>query len=159
MAKGTPATRAVTAAGVAHRVHTYAHDRSATDYGAEAARELDVEPARIFKTLVVALADGRHAVAVVPVTATLDLKAVAAAFGAKQAAMADPADAQRLTGSVVGGISPVGQKRRLPTAVDATATQWPTVFVSAGARGVELELAPDDLARLTDAILAPIARV
>ena len=138
-------------------LHEYSHERGA-EYGVEAAAALGVDAARVFKTLLVATADRRHVVAVVPVAATLDLKALAGAAGAKHAEMAQPADAQRLTGYVLGGISPLGQKRALPTYVDASADAHPTMFVSAGKRGLEVELAPADLVRLTDATFAPIAR-
>ncbi|GIU88099.1 MAG: Cys-tRNA(Pro)/Cys-tRNA(Cys) deacylase [Acidimicrobiia bacterium] len=158
MARGTPATVAARRAGVAHTLHEYAHDRATREYGAEAVRRLGVDPARVAKTLLALTGDGRHVVAVVPVPATLDLKALAAAVGAKQAALAPPADAQRLTGYVVGGISPLGQRRALPTVVDASLAGFATVFVSAGRRGLEIELAPCDLVRLTNATLAPIAK-
>lgn len=155
--EATPALKAVTAAGVEHVAHRYEHDPAVTDYGDEAARALGVEAARIFKTLV-ADVDGELCVAVVPVPSRLDLKALAAALGGKRAALADPDRAQRITGYVLGGISPLGQKRRLRTVVDASAASWPTVHVSAGRRGLEVELAPDDLVRLTDAVLAPLTR-
>jgi Cys-tRNA(Pro)/Cys-tRNA(Cys) deacylase len=141
---------------VTHRVHAYEHDPRAESYGAEAATALQVAPERCFKTLV-AEVDGVLAVAVVPVTGSLDLKAFAAALGGKRAAMADPTLAERTTGYVRGGISPLGQRRRLPTVVDASATPFPTVYVSAGRRGLQVELAPADLVRLTGAAVAPIA--
>ncbi|WP_103500754.1 MULTISPECIES: Cys-tRNA(Pro) deacylase [unclassified Streptomyces] len=153
---GTPATVAATAAGVAFTVHSYEHDPAAPSYGEEAARALGTEPARVFKTLV-AEVDGRLTVAVVPVAGSLGLKALAAAVGGKRAAMADPAAAERSSGYVRGGISPLGQRRPLPTVVDASALDHPTVFVSAGRRGLEIELAPADLVRLTGAGVAPIA--
>jgi Cys-tRNA(Pro)/Cys-tRNA(Cys) deacylase len=141
---------------IAHRVHEYEHDPRAESYGAEAADALGVEPARVFKTLV-AEVDGALTVAVVPVTGSVDLKALAAAAGGKRAAMADPAAAERATGYVRGGISPLGQRKRLPTVVDASATTWDTVYFSAGRRGLELELAPADLIALSGATTAPIA--
>jgi Cys-tRNA(Pro)/Cys-tRNA(Cys) deacylase len=141
---------------VPHRVHAYQHDARAESYGAEAAAALGIEPARCFKTLV-ATVDGDLAVAVVPVTGSLDLKALAAAVGGKRAAMADPVLAERTTGYVRGGISPLGQRKRLPTVVDASAEGYGTVYVSAGRRGLEIELAPADLVRLTAATVAPIA--
>jgi Cys-tRNA(Pro)/Cys-tRNA(Cys) deacylase len=141
---------------IAHRVHEYEHDARAESYGAEAADALGVEPARVFKTLV-AEVDGALTVAVVPVTGSVDLKALAAAAGGKRAAMADPAAAERATGYVRGGISPLGQRKRLPTVVDASATSWDTVYFSAGRRGLELELAPADLIALSGATTAPIA--
>lgn len=158
MAKGTPATVAAQRAGIAYALHEYAHDSSTREYGAEAVERLGLDPARVFKTLLVATSDGRHVVGVVPAASTLDLKALAAAVGAKQASMARPEDAQRLTGYVLGGISPLGQKRALPTVVDESASAHETVFVSAGRRGLEIELAPADLVRLTNATLAPIAK-
>ncbi|MCB5179346.1 Cys-tRNA(Pro) deacylase [Streptomyces antimicrobicus] len=156
-AAGTPALTAVTAAGVAHTVHSYAHDPAHPSYGQEAAEALGVSPAQVFKTLV-ADVDGELTVAVVPVSGSLDLKALASAVGGKRAAMADPALAERTTGYVRGGISPLGQRKRLRTVLDASAADLATVCVSAGRRGLEVELAPTDLAALTGAVLAPIAR-
>ncbi|MFI1967703.1 aminoacyl-tRNA deacylase [Streptomyces cinnamoneus] len=153
----TPAIVALEKAGTAFSVHAYEHDPAAASYGEEAAEALGVEPGKVFKTLV-AEVDGELTVAVVPVSGSLDLKALAAAVGGKRAAMADPAAAERTTGYVRGGISPLGQRRRLPTALDASARSHPTICVSAGRRGLEVELAPDDLARLTGAVVAPIAR-
>ena len=154
---GTPATVALTAAGVAFTVHSYDHDPSHPSYGEEAAEAMGVSPERVFKTLV-ADVDGALTVAVVPVAGQLDLKALAAAAGGKRAAMADPALAERTTGYVRGGISPLGQRKRLPTVLDESATGHDTICVSAGRRGLEVELAPTDLAHLTKAVLAPIAR-
>ncbi|MEE1930459.1 Cys-tRNA(Pro) deacylase [Streptomyces sp. TRM 70351] len=154
---GTPATVALTAAGVPFTLHAYAHDPAAESYGREAADALGVEAARVFKTLV-AEVDGALTVAVVPVTGSLDLKALAAAAGGKRAVMADPAAAERSSGYVRGGISPLGQRRRLPTVVDASADAHTTVCVSAGRRGLEIELAPADLVALTGARTAAIAR-
>lgn len=123
----------------------------------EAAQSLGLDPAQVFKTLL-AEVDGDLTVAVVPVDRSLDLKALAGAVAGKRAAMADPAAAERATGYVVGGISPLGQRRRLPTVVDASALEWETVLVSAGRRGLDVELAPADLVRLTAAATAPISR-
>jgi Cys-tRNA(Pro)/Cys-tRNA(Cys) deacylase len=159
VAKGTPATTAARRAGVACSIHEYAHGASSRDYGVEAVELLGLDPTRVFKTLVAVTSDGGHVVAVVPVAASLDLKALAAALGTKHTAMARPDDAERLTGYVRGGISPVGQKRALPTVVDASAEAHPTIFVSAGRRGLELELAPGDLVALTGATVAEIARL
>ena len=156
-AGGTPATVALSRAGVAFTVHAYEHDPAAASYGLEAASALGVEPARVFKTLV-ADVDGRLTVAVVPVSGQLDLKALAAAVGGKRADLADPRAAERSSGYVLGGISPLGQRRPLPTVVDATATGHPTVYVSAGRRGLDVELDPADLVRLTSAVLAPVGR-
>jgi Cys-tRNA(Pro)/Cys-tRNA(Cys) deacylase len=154
---GTPATTALAAAGVAFTVHDYAHDPRTESYGDEAATALGIPAARVFKTLL-ADVDGEHAVAVVPVSGQLDLKALARAVGGRKAAMADPKAAERATGYVVGGISPLGQKRPHPTVVDLTALDHPTVFVSAGRRGLEVELAPAELVRLTAATTAPVGR-
>ena len=144
-----------------HTIRAYEHDPRAHDrglsYGQEAALALGIEAERVFKTLL-ADVDGSLTVAVVPVDGQLDLKALAAAVGGKKAAMADPAAAERATGYVVGGISPLGQRRRLPTVVDASALGFESVLVSAGRRGVDVELAPADLVRLTAARTAPIAR-
>ncbi len=154
---GTPATVALLAAGIPFTAHTYAHDPATTNYGLEAAHALGLDPDRVFKTLL-AEADGRLVVGIVPVTGMLDLKSLAAAVGAKRAQMADPAVAERKTGYVVGGISPLGQKTALPTVLDETASLWDTIFVSGGRRGFDIELAPDDLLRLTGGQLADIAR-
>src|SRR4051794_25546430 len=154
---GTPATVALTAAGVDYTVHAYDHDPSHPSYGEEAAEAMGVSPERVFKTLV-ADVDGALTVAVVPVAGQLDLKALASAAGGKRATMADPALAERTTGYVRGGISPLGQRRKLPTVLDASASDHPTICVSAGRRGLEVELSPADLAGLTDAVVAPIGR-
>lgn len=156
-AGGTPATVALTEAGVTFTTHAYEHDPSVASYGEEAARALGVPPAQVFKTLL-ADVDGTLTVAVVPVSGSLDLKALAAAVGGKRATMADPAAAERSTGYVRGGISPLGQRKRLRTVLDASAEKLATVCVSAGRRGLEVELAPADLAALTGAVFAPIAR-
>ena len=154
---GTPATVALTKAGVEHTVHTYEHDPSAASYGLEAAEAMGLDPARVFKTLLASV-DGKLVVGIVPVSGQLDLKAFAAAAGGKKAVMADPADAERATGYVVGGISPLGQKRAHPTVVDASALDHPTVFVSGGRRGMEIELSPADLVAQTRATVASIRR-
>ncbi|MEV4975844.1 Cys-tRNA(Pro) deacylase [Streptomyces scopuliridis] len=154
---GTPATVALTAAGTPYTLHAYEHDPASPSYGEEAAEALGVSPDRVFKTLV-ADVDGELTVAVVPVAGSLDLKALAAAVGGKRASMADPATAERTTGYVRGGISPLGQRKRLRTVVDASAEAHATVCVSAGRRGLEVELSPADLAALTSAVLAPIGR-
>ena len=157
---GTPALEALSAAGVPHEVRPYDHDAAAgaeLGYGEEAARALGVDPARVFKTLVAEAGDA-HVLAVVPVAARLDLKALARAAGAKRAAMAERADAERLTGSVIGGISPLGGRTRLPVVLDESALGHATILVSAGRRGLDVELAPQDLLRLTGGAAAPIAR-
>ena len=148
-AGGTPATVALERAGVAFTQHAYEHDPAATSYGMEAAEVLGLDPATVFKTLL-AEVDGRLVVAIVPVTGQLDLKALAASVGGKRAAMADPAVAERSTGYVVGGISPIGQRKRLTTVLDATALDQPTVYVSGGKRGLDLGLDPRDLVTLLD---------
>ncbi|WP_433023297.1 Cys-tRNA(Pro) deacylase [Kribbella sp. CA-294648] len=137
--------------------HTYDHDPAAKSYGLEAAEALGLQPEQVFKTLLVDV-DGKLSVGVVPVDKQLDLKAVAAALNGKKATMADPAAAERITGYVVGGISPIGQKRLLPTVVDETASVHDTVYVSGGRRGLDLGLSPADLIKLTAARTAPIAR-
>ncbi len=155
---GTPALVALAAAGVPHTAHPYEHDpASDVGYGLEAAQLLGVPPEQVFKTLMTAV-DGRLTVAVVPVTGQLDLKALAAAVGGKKAAMAPKPDAERATGYVVGGISPLGQKTAHPTVVDETVYLFDTVFVSGGRRGLDVELGPDDLVRLTAATVADIAK-
>ncbi|MFH8898987.1 Cys-tRNA(Pro) deacylase [Streptomyces coeruleorubidus] len=154
---GTPATVALTSAGVEFTVHSYDHDPSHPSYGEEAAEAMGVSPDRVFKTLV-ADVDGALTVAVVPVAGQLDLKALAAAVGGKRATMADPTLAERTTGYVRGGISPLGQRKRLPTVLDASASAHSTICVSAGRRGLEVELSPEDLQKLTDAVLAPVGR-
>ncbi|MFG2646409.1 Cys-tRNA(Pro) deacylase [Streptomyces sp. NPDC048436] len=156
-AGGTPATVALTAAGAAYTVHAYEHDPAHPSYGEEAAQAMGVSPERVFKTLV-ADVDGELTVAVVPVAGTLNLKALATAVAGKRAVMADPAAAERATGYVRGGISPLGQRKKLRTVLDDSASAHATICVSAGRRGLEVELAPGDLAGLTGAVLAPIGR-
>ena len=155
--QGTAATALLTRQGIPFTVHAYDHDPRRGSYGLEAAQAMGVESGRVFKTLV-ADVDGTLAVGVVPVAAQLDLKALAAAVGGKKAAMADPAAAERATGYVTGGISPLGQRRRLRVVIDATALEFPTVYCSGGRRGLEIELAPGDLVRAANATVAPIAR-
>lgn len=153
---GTPATALLTRQRVAYTTHTYQVDPKAASYGEAAAAALGVPPDRVFKTLVASV-DGGLAVGVVPVAATLDLKALAAALGGKKAAMAEPSAAERATGYVTGGISPFGQRSRLPIVVDASADDFPTVYVSGGRRGLQVEVAPADLVRVTGARTARIA--
>ena len=157
MALGTPATVALTAAGIPFAPHAYEHDAANTNFGLEAASALGLDPERVFKTLL-ADVDGALTVAIVPVTGKLDLKALAAAVGGKKAEMADPRLAERKTGYVVGGISPIGQKNRHATVLDETAELFDTVFVSGGRRGFDIELAPGDLLSATGGFTAPIAR-
>jgi len=154
--RGTQATIALERAGIGFTVHEYAHDPRNESYGTEASQALGVSPARMFKTLV-ADVDGSLAVGVVPVQGQLDLKALAAACGGKKAAMAQVSVAERATGYVAGGISPVGQRKRLPVVIDASAMEFATVFCSAGRRGLEIELAPGDLVRAAGATIASIA--
>lgn len=152
----TPAVRAARAAGVAVTLHEYDHDPRTTAYGEEVVARLGADPATVFKTLL-AEADTGFVVAVLPVPARLDLKALAAAAGGRRARMADPHDAERVTGYVLGGMSPVGQRRRLPTVLDESAAGHATILVSAGRRGLQMGLAPADLAGLTGAVYARIA--
>lgn len=156
-AGGTPATVALIRAGVAFSVHEYPHDPRATSYGLEAAEVLGLDPRQVFKTLMASV-DGRLAVAVVPVAGQLDLKALARALGASRATMADKADAERATGYVVGGISPIGQKRAHPTVLDTSALEHPTIYVSGGRRGLDLGLSPTDLLMMTGGTTANIGR-
>jgi Cys-tRNA(Pro)/Cys-tRNA(Cys) deacylase len=153
--RGTPATIALNRAGIAFTVHEYAHDPRHESYGLEASQALGVPAERMFKTLV-AEVDGTLVVGVVPVPGQLDLKALAAACGGKRAVMAQVSAAERATGYVAGGISPVGQRRRLPVLLDASAMAYATVFCSGGRRGLEIELAPADLVRAADATVASI---
>jgi len=156
-AKGTPATVALSTAGIRFTPHSYEHDAAVTSFGMEAADALGLDPERVFKTLL-AEVDGQLVVGMVPVTGLLDLKALAAAAGGKRAVMADAAVAERRTGYVVGGISPIGQKTSHPTFLDETAELFDTVFVSGGRRGFDIELAPSDLVAITSATVAAIAR-
>ena len=153
----TPATVALDRAGVPYTPHVYEHHETATNFGEEAAAALGLREEQVFKTLVVSV-DGALAVAVVPVANRLDLKAIAAALGGKRATLADPALAEKRTGYVVGGISPVGQRSALRTVVDESALGYETVFVSGGRRGFDIEVAPADLVRVTGATCAPVAR-
>ena len=152
----TPATTALVEAGITFTLHPYEHHDANTDFGEEAARALDVDPTRIFKTLV-ADVGGKLVVAVIPVARQLDLKALGAAFETKKATLADPTHAARSTGYMVGGISPIGQRSSLPTVVDASADDFETIFVSAGRRGLQVELAPGDLLAVTQARSVSVA--
>ncbi len=162
-AQGTRAVDAARRAGVPHTVHEYAHDPKASlrqgghGYALEAVEALGIDPARVFKTIVTSV-DGRLALAIVPADAEVDLKAVADAMGGRRAAIAPAAEAERATGYVLGGISPLGTRRALPTVLDSSAVSWPTIHVSAGRRGLEIELAAPDLLALTRGVSAPIAR-
>ena len=152
----TPAVAALIRAKVPYVLRPYEHDPRTTAFGDEVVQALGQDPARVFKTLVAAV-DGRLVVGVVPVAGLLDLKALAAAAGGKRAVMASVAEAERSSGYVAGGISPIGQRKRLATVLDATAEQFATIFVSAGRRGLQLELAPTDLVRVCGAVVAPIS--
>lgn len=162
---GTPATAALLQAGVEFRVHEFAHEPGERNYGIVAAEALGIDPDQVFKTLLVkvdgqASVDGvspsQVAVGIVPVSGQLSLKEIASAVHAKRADMCDPAAAERITGYVVGGISPFGQKRRLPTAIDETCVLFDTIFVSGGKRGLDIEIAPSDLIEVLRAVVAPI---
>jgi len=154
----TPGIEQAKRAKIDYRVHEYEHDPASESWGLEAARKTGVPAARVFKTLVVELAGGELAVGVVPVSTMLNLKSIARAAGAKKAAMAPAASVERSTGYVLGGVSPLGQKRKLKTFIDASAQDLPTIFVSAGRRGLEIELSPADLARLTRGIFVSIGQ-
>lgn len=153
----TPAITLARQRKIAHTVHEYAHDPAAESYGLEAAEKLGLSPGQVFKTLVAQLDNGELAVGIVPVDRQLNLKQLAKSLGAKKAAMADPAAVQRSTGYVLGGVSPLGQKKRLKTVIDSSAETQATVYVSAGRRGLEIELAPADLALLTGARFATLS--
>ncbi len=160
--RGTPATLLLEREGVPHTVHAYEVDPHAASYGQAAAAALGVDPERMLKTLLAVVTSaegaGRLVCGVVPVAGSLDLKALAGAVGGKRGSMVEPAVAERSTGYVVGGISPLGQRTRLPTVVDETAELWDTVLVSGGRRGLSVELAPADLVRLTGAVVAVVSR-
>ncbi|MDM4763799.1 Cys-tRNA(Pro) deacylase [Galbitalea sp. SE-J8] len=157
MALGTPATVALTAAGIRFTPHAYEHDAANRDFGVEAATVLGLDPEQVFKTLMTDV-DGELVVAIVPVSGRLDLKALASAVGGKKADLADPKVAERRTGYIVGGISPIGQKSPHRTVLDETAELYDTVFVSGGRRGFDIELAPTDLLAVTGGVTAPIGR-
>jgi len=156
MATGTPATNLLTSKGVDFKAHEYSHDPNSTSFGLEAAEKLGVDPNRVFKTLI-ANVDESFAVAIVPVNQQVSLKSLSRALGAKRATMADPAHAARLTGYVVGGISPLGQKRLLTTVIDVSAKDFETILISGGRRGFDIELSPNDLAEMLSAVFAEIA--
>lgn len=157
MSQATPATAALSSRGIAFTVHAYAHDPRAASYGLEAAEALGLDPASVFKTLLASV-DGDPTVGIVPVDGLLDLKLLAAAAGGRRAEMIEPTVAQRITGYVVGGISPIAQKRALPTFVDESAIEFETIYVSGGRRGLDIGIAPDDLIAVTDGQYAAIAR-
>ncbi|RDB44903.1 Cys-tRNA(Pro) deacylase [Halomonas sp. DQ26W] len=154
----TPAIRVLERDGATFELLSYEHDPRSAAYGEEAASALSLDPRSVFKTLVAQLDDGRLAVGIVPVTAQLVLKALAKAAGARRANMAEATEAERVTGYVLGGISPLGQKKHLPTFLDESAEDFAEIHVSGGRRGLEIRLAPDILVRLSNARLAPLAR-
>lgn len=154
----TPAINLAKKQKITHQVHEYTHDEAAESYGLEAADKLDVAAERVFKTLVVVLDSKELAVGVLPVSTMLSMKLVAKALGAKKAVMADKLVVERSTGYVLGGVSPLGQKKRLKTAIDSSAKKHSTIYVSAGRRGLEIELSPDDLVKLTSGVLAEICQ-
>ncbi|AOY89346.1 aminoacyl-tRNA deacylase [Marinobacter salinus] len=152
----TPGINAARKARIAHTIHEYDHDPASESYGTEAATKTGADPQRVFKTLVVAIDGKELAVGIVPVTGMLSMKLIARAAGGKKASMADPEDVQRSTGYVLGGVSPLGQKKRLKTFLDSSADAFDTIYVSAGRRGLEIELSPQDLRKLTGGRLAPL---
>ena len=153
----TPATRVAKKAGIQFKIHEYQHDANASSYGEEAAALLNVNPSQVFKTLLVSTTDKQLAVAIVPVNKKLNLKVIAKALGAKKISMADPTEAEKATGYVLGGISPLGQKKRLAFVIDHSINDFDTVFVSGGRRGLEIELNPTDLIKLCNAVVVKIS--
>ena len=154
----TPGISVAKKAKITHKVHQYAHDPSSESFGEEAAEKLGVPAARVFKTLVISLDNKQLAVGIIPVSSKLSMKHIAKAAGVKRATLAAQSDVERSTGYVLGGVSPLGQKQMLKTIIDASAKKYPSVYVSAGRRGLEIELSPDDLARLINASFAQICQ-
>lgn len=154
----TPGINVAKKAKIAHKVHEYAHDSSSESYGLEAAEKLGVPEARVFKTLVVSLDKKELAIGVIPVSSMLSMKLLAKAAGAKKATMAARSDVERSTGYVLGGVSPLGQKKRLKTIIDSSAKNHTTIYVSAGRRGLEIELSPNDLEKLVNGIFSEISQ-
>jgi len=154
----TPGINAAKKNKVSHKIHEYSHDESSESYGLEAAEKMGVPEERVFKTLVVALDNKDLAVGVIPVSSMLSMKLIAKTVGAKKAVMADKSDVERSTGYVLGGVSPLGQKKRLKTIIDSSAKNYSTIYVSAGRRGLEIELSPKDLKKLTSGVLAEICQ-
>jgi Cys-tRNA(Pro)/Cys-tRNA(Cys) deacylase len=153
----TPAINIVKKYKISHNIHEYSHDESSESYGLEAAEKMGIAEARVFKTLVVELDNKELAVGVIPVSSMLSMKRIAKAVGAKKATMANKSDVERSTGYVLGGVSPLGQKKRLKTVVDVSVKNYSTIYISAGRRGLEIELSPDDLMTLTSSILAEVS--
>ena len=154
----TPAINTARKAGIYYWIHEYSHDPTAESYGLEAAEKLQLDPARVFKTLVVKLDSKQLAVAIIPVQSQLNMKRIASAAGAKKAEMADKVDVQRSSGYVLGGVSPLGQKKALPTFLHDSAEEYETLFVSAGRRGLEIELSPGNLLSLTNGRTADLCK-
>ncbi|MEH6581503.1 MAG: Cys-tRNA(Pro) deacylase [Halioglobus sp.] len=154
----TPGINAARVSEIPHRVHEYAHDPASESYGLEAAEKIGLSKDRVFKTLVVSLDHKELVVGVIPVSSMLSMKLIAKSAGAKKASMADKLDVERSTGYVLGGVSPLGQKKRLKTFIDSSANKYPTVYVSAGRRGLEIELSPADLQSLTNGVLTEICQ-
>ena len=154
----TPGINVAKKAKITHKVHEYAHDSSSESYGLEAAEKLGVPESRVFKTLVVSFDNKELAVGVIPVSSMLSMKLIAKAAGAKKAKMAEPSEVERSTGYVLGGVSPLGQKKRLKTIIDSSAKNHSTIYISAGRRGLEIELSPDDLIKLVNGDLAEICQ-
>lgn len=154
----TPAINVARQRKITHKVHEYSHDPTSESYGLEAAEKLGVDEARVFKTLVVMLDKKELAVGIIPVSSLLNMKLIAKAAGAKKAVMAAQADVERSTGYVLGGVSPLGQKKQLKTIIDSSAKQFFTIYVSAGRRGLEIELSPEALTRLVNGKLADICQ-
>jgi Cys-tRNA(Pro)/Cys-tRNA(Cys) deacylase len=154
----TPGINTVKKTKTAHKIHEYSHDASSESYGLEAAQKMGVPVQRVFKTLVVILDNKELAVGVLPVSSKLSMKSIAKALAAKKATMADKSDVQRSTGYVLGGVSPLGQKKRLKTVIDSSATNHATIYISAGRRGLEIEMSPIDLTKLCNATLADICQ-
>ena len=154
----TPGINVAKKAKITHKVHEYAHDSSSESYGLEAAEKLGVPEGRVFKTLVVSFDNKELAVGVIPVSSMLSMKLIAKAAGAKKAKMAEPSEVERSTGYVLGGVSPLGQKKRLKTIIDSSAKHHSTIYISAGRRGLEIELSPEDLIKLVNGDLAEICQ-
>jgi len=154
----TPGINVAKKAKVSHKVHEYSHEASSESYGLEAAEKLGVSEDRVFKTLVVSLDEKELAVGVIPVSSMLSMKLIAKAAGAKKAKMAEQSAVERSTGYVLGGVSPLGQKKRLKTYLDASAKNYSSIYVSAGRRGLEIELSPNDLVKLVNGVYAEISQ-